>query len=241
MQLLLKKIPLRMVIKTKTKIILSFVLILFSSCTKLKESETGKMTKSYFSVSEENLPNFLDSSYILIYRIGSIEWSPYSTVLAIKLDNKTHKSNVAFLFQFNFSIEEKKSFIYKTNYMKSYKINLKNVNIKDVERFKLNINDSLLKTYNFNGEGKCSNIYVIRKIGKSDCFILDKNSNERDKQWIKEIFRQISPQEHFQSFSLEKNCNQLDSLAYVLLKTGYIDAKYSYQIDYNEVKPTPKR
>lgn len=226
--------------KTSNTIVVFLVLILLSCCTKSKESNKDIKTESFFSVSERYLPNFLDSSYTLIYRIGSIEWSPYITVLAIKSVKETTKSNGSFLYQFNFSIEGNKSFMYESNYMNSYKINLKKDNIEDVERLKFSINDSILNTYNFNGEGKCSNIYVVRKIGKSDCFIIDKNSNELDKELIKEIFRQISPQEHFQSFSLEKNCNQLDSLAYLLLKTGYIDPKYSYQIDYEEIKPMPK-
>lgn len=226
--------------KISNAIVVFFVLVLLSCCTKSKEPNNDTKTESFFSISESYLPNFLDSSYTLIYRIGSIEWSPYITVLALKTEKENPKNNSAFFWQFNFSIEGKRSFMYETNYMNSYKINLENNNIKAVERLKLNFNDSLLNTYNFNGEGKCSNIYVIRKFGKSECHIIDKHSNEQNKNLIKEIFIGISAQEHFQLFSLEKNCKQLDSLAHILLKTGYIDHKYSYQIDYDEIKPVPK-
>lgn len=218
-------------------IVVSFVLI---GCTTKKYSKDVKVD-SFFSTSEDYLPNFLDTSYTLIYRIGSIEWSPYITVLALKSNKEASKTTTAFLWQFNFSIEGKTPFIYENKYMNSYRINLENDNVKIVENFNLDINDSILNNYAFDGEGRCNNIYVVRKLGKSNCLIIDKNSNEQTKKVIKDVFGRISAQEHFQSFSLDKNCEQFDSLAYLLLKTGTIDSKSIYQIDHNEIKPISKQ
>jgi hypothetical protein len=236
----MEKNMIKMVAKMNLIIGVFLVLIVLSCSGKSIYSEKNVKTVSFFSLSEKYLPNFLDSSYTLIYRIGSIQWSPYITVLALKSDGEKPKYNLAFLWQFNFSIEGKRSFMYEKNYMKSFIIHLKKGNIKDIEGLKLNIHDSIINNYNFNGEGRCNNIYIIRKFGKSECLIIDKNSNEQNKSLIREIFTGISAQEHFQLFALDKNCNQLDSLANLILKTGHIDPKPTYQIDYEEIKPAKK-
>lgn len=227
-----------MQIKTN-RLLLILIVALISSCSDNLEKNKIKTESSFFSLSDQHLPRFVDSNYVLIYRIGSIEWSPYTTVFAVNLNDgnvKNTKNISAFLWQYNFLSEGDKEIMFEENYLTSYKFKIQLNDLAYFNSLQGNKNDSILNSYKFNGEGRCDNIYVVRRIGQSNCYIINSESKKEDREFIKEIFAKISPQEHFQTFSLDQNCAEMDSLAFSLLKNGKIDDELQYCIDFESVK-----
>jgi hypothetical protein len=214
------------------------VFIGFISCNETTLPKVKSKMSNSFSEIEALFPNSIQNKdYIFFWREGSIEWSEYTSVLAIPL-NPENKKSVYITINGNREYLE----LSKPIIIKSYWIELKpfeglktlfeNHSSKPFEnqKNKLNLHPS---------EGRCANNYIVKYFGENDVLFTNKNSSKYLIQAVKHYFEQVSAQEHFQLFSLENDCEKYDSLANVLLKTGELDS-YSYQIDFSEIRHIPK-
>jgi len=179
---------------------------------------------------------------LFCWRFGSIEWSENLSILVLPKQRKKYFN--AYYITINSSYFSPK-ITFENPYLKVYKVELENKSILDFENcltFTSEKIDRIITDGNYtNSEGRCSNSYFIKDFGDDKILLINKNSSNKLKKLITTFFNQISAQEHFQSFSLYKNCEELNSLSNQLLTKGTFDDKKTYCIDFLLIKHVKKR
>lgn len=214
------------------KLILSLIIssILFSCNEKKSLLNENVKTEDqiYLETIDSILPKFInDKDFVIVYRYGSIQWTPYSTVICIpKNDLEKEKLNLLYFMcnkNYSSSLVEKDSPILSMFQLKidNPAINMKTINLSDLEQM------DFLKFQNLShnevlGEGFCSNYYIIKK--DKNVYILNKKTiPNKTVTYLKSIFRHISPMEYLQSLSLENDCDTIQNLAIRLREMKNID------------------
>lgn len=183
---------------------LSIIIFIFCSCTNHPVSKERKKTDSSFLLQdvrtyESMIPETLKSGSLMIWRTGSIQWSPEASVLIFPKKNPLPKGTCYYI-----------EFYFWPPYTKSNEeiLKISSLNIKtDLKAFyKHQIKAQAVRYVIHKGEGYCANQYFIKEPG-SDFMYLINSDSVLSKETIT-IFRQISPQEHFQTYSLYPNCEQ---------------------------------
>ena len=235
--------------------IISFIIICFSGCsdeTKQRKKripdqklEEHDYFSSYLSVVNSYLPKYInDTEYILIYRIGSIEYATDVSVLCIKKkDIENMKENIVVeYFMINnvdvFSLDNPQLDEDEPKIL-GFKFDLKSpFTTNKVDFKKLNgwEHDNLSKYLNGRGqermgEGHCSNVYYV-STGSNLVYTIDHTSDIMAKNIITNLFRQISPSEYFQTHSLNSICNNEPYLYLKLSSDSYRD---SFKIVHDDI------
>lgn len=197
------------------------------SCTNSKQAVEFIVSKnsfsSYISQLETCFPvQCIDSSAIYIWRIGSIEWASSASVLVLKENVGKHNfyspASMNYLVLNKDEIDTPSSFA--TPLLVCYNLPFGNEVFEfDLSVLKLQKIDYLL---NNKGEGHCANQYFIKKFNDDRMLLV--NGDASLERVVAGLFSQVSPQEHFQSLSLNVDCQHLDSIADNLFFKGKIDS-----------------
>lgn len=186
-------------------------------------------SENYLSKIDSLLPGFINNrDYIIVYRFGSIQWSPVATILCIP-KNELGKNKLNLLY-FVCNVDpiinipgELPSFIMFSIKMNNPDVTMEKLNLSSLTELSFTDFEKLkFERYSKEhlGEGFCSNYYVIRSASNNQLFLLDKTNKEsQTNNYLKEIFRHISPMEYTQSLSLEKQCDTMTVLP-DLLRNG---------------------
>lgn len=188
----------------KSILILSTIIFICFSCTNQPVSKEKKRTSSSFLLQdvrtyESMIPETLKAGSLMIWRTGSIQWSAEASVLIFPKKNPLPKGTCYYI-EFNFLPSYTKS--------NGEILKISNLNIKaDLKAFyKHKIKAQVVEYVIRKGEGYCANQYFIKESGSDSMYLINSDS-ALSKETIT-LFRQISPQEHFQTYSLYPNCKQ---------------------------------
>jgi hypothetical protein len=178
-----------------------------------------KKTKSDFFGYRKNLAKVLlqlpkgisRKDYFIIIRFGSIEFSSDYCVLCIPKKNLDKKSINCFYYKLN-NIEpisnNSSSDVEEVPRIIGYKLrlinNVRNINFNNLSSFTLNDIDNFVSSEmrHHLGEGIFANYYFVLTQNVSKIYILNKKSDVKIKKYFIHLFRQISPSEYLQTYSL---------------------------------------
>ncbi len=174
--------------------------------------------------------SFPDSS-ILIWRTGSIEWSEQGSLLVVKPQEELKSSKIDVSYyefydgfedngltysKYDFSLNGNKNLYHiLSEYIHSQKVQ------KDSENF---------------DEGVCGNRFCLEMTGLNKYKNVSFSSDLAVVSCIKQLMRQISAKEYYQSLSLEKNCHELTKIKGKLFFGKFPDS--GFQIPYSTIIPT---
>jgi hypothetical protein len=220
-------------------------LILFS-CKEHKINSTKKEQTSdqrYLTQLDALLPRYINPrDYIIMYRYGSIEWTPWSAIICIpKKDLKKESIQVDY---FMCNIDMDQMAMMNKPAMTLYQLKMDNpnggVNPLDLHQLtkmsfqKLAKHLRNLYVNQHVGEGHCANIYLLRSQQSNAIYLLDKTNSSSISRYLKAIWRKISAMEYYQSFSLEKECDVPKNL-YTNLRLGKELDTFHFAIDYQQL------
>ncbi len=221
-----------------------FGAITFIACSNIEKKQVSKdknveigFWQEYISKISEYLPKKINShDFWIVYRLGSVEYSNTATVLAIPKKSIADKKISCYYYSINMYEDHRES---EPNLF-SYEFVLTRDSLKHLPQINnLNkLNFSSLNNYINNrkhpntGEWHCGNIFLINPEINSDFYVLDHNSPIEEKQFFLNLYRQISPSEYFQSFTLEKSCSD-QQLLMNQLKSDYFQDSLKFKIKYD--------
>lgn len=184
--------------------LLSIILLLASSCTNQPVHREKKKPDTSFLLQEirsyeSMIPETLKTGSLMIWRTGSIQWSAEASVLIFP-KKKPLPKGTCYYIEFNFFPLYTKS---NGEILKIAGLDIK----ADLKTFyKHHLKAQAVNYIIHKGEGYCANQYFIKEAG-SDFMYLINSDSILSKETIA-LFRQISPKEHFQTYSLYPNCEQ---------------------------------
>ncbi|MEN9699533.1 MAG: hypothetical protein RLZZ301_731 [Bacteroidota bacterium] len=228
------------------------LLLLFCTQLMLSCSEEKKPTqKSYSSANEAYLqkidsllPSYINpNDYVIIYRFGSAEWTPWSSVCCIP----KKELNKELLPVDYFKCEIDFDGVPRPNKpaISMYHLKIKNPDVKsklsdfdELPKIKFASLDKFVsdfyKKLNYN-EGYCANIYLIRCKQSNSIAILDKQTTAKIVNYLKTTIRKISALEYYQSLSLEKDCGTSTGLSSKLRLGKELDTfDFAFQEKYGD-------
>lgn len=204
------------------------VIVIFSICScnnhsihKEKKKSDSSFLLQEIRLYESMIPETLKAQSLMIWRTGSIQWSSEASVLIFPKKNPLPKGTCYYI-EFNYF-----PFYTKSNgeILKMHGLNIE-ANLNDFYNHK--IKAQAVDYVIHKGEGYCANQYFIKESGGDFMYLINPDSL-LSKETIF-LFRQISPQEHFQTYSLYPNCEQYkDSSA---LQQLYTEGKNGESIEY---------
>lgn len=200
-----------------------------------EESNERDEKSSYYQLLLKEVDGMLPISlnrddYCMIFRYGSIEFSSDYSVLCIpkKEINKSQIhckyfmiNNIEKLHSSNPELESDEpnilgfSFLLKNN--STNKISLNKLKRYDADELDIYVSNEILKRP---GEGHCNNFYFITSNNKDSLYVLDLNSNVKEKAYFEHLYKQISSSEYLQTFSLNDDCNVNKWNLYIELNTS---------------------
>jgi hypothetical protein len=236
-QYFLMKNHLRMLTKV---LIVGFLLV---SCTNqykeliTNDSEFTKLINNIDSVLPKNISPI---DYLLIYRTGSIKYSSDYTVLCIKKKDLMKKSinckyfminNIGQLYRKYPNLESDEPKILGFSFLLNnprgdFKLNrLMKYSPIEVDKYL----DSVVKVRS--GEGHCDNMYYL--VDNKDIYIVNSTWPSLELDLVISLYKQISPSEYFQTFSLRNQCNENDINTYMkFFKPEYKD---SFKVSHHDL------
>lgn len=154
-------------------------------------------------------------NYWIVFRYGSIEFSSDYSVLCIPKkeinESQIHCNyfminNIEELYTKHPKLESDEPNILGFNILlnnNKNKIHLNSLKCyagKELDKY---VSNRLLKR---TGEGHCNNFYFITSKDKDSVYVLDLNSGIKEKAYFEYLYKQISPSEYLQTFSLKEDC-----------------------------------
>jgi hypothetical protein len=219
--------------------------ILFS-CKEDQINSTKKEQTSderYLTQLDALLPHYINPrDYIIMYRYGSIEWTPWSAIICIpKKDLKKESIHVDY-FMCNIDMDQMAIMNKPAMTMYSLKIDNPDVGVSPLDLHQLTkmsfqkLNKYLRNLYlnEHVGEGHCANIYLLRSQQSNAIYMLDKTNSSSMSRCLKSICRKISAMEYYQSLSLEKECDVPTDL-FADLRLGKELDTFHFAIDYQQL------
>lgn len=222
---------------------LLYLFLVITSCNQSKKHTVNVKNEQMLYLEEINnrLPRMVTTDdYWLIYRQGSIDFSSGVTVLCLP-KNTTGKQFINckyYSLNFNpldYSINNNAepeiighSFSLKNHFWD------KHFDVKRLSKYhKSDLVNYIKKRENENlsGEGHCNNYFYISS-GTDSVYILDSKSTELEKSFFKSLYRQISPSEYYQSFSLDNTCEKQWNLYLRLRQSKDLDT-FDFKITYD--------
>lgn len=213
----------------------AFTFILIASCNGKSSEQQEQKTVSSSILQEElheyesMIPESIKKESLMIWRTGSIQWSSDATVLVFPKKHPLRNGN-CFYIQFNYGPFYARS---GEAIMKIYSLDIKtNLNAF----YKPGVKPQAVDYVVHKGEGYCANQYFIKAVASDSMYLINTDSILAKKTI--HLFRQISAQEHFQTYALSPACfqnNKISAEQEQLYTEGKNKEAVSYQLPY--VKP----
>jgi len=221
-----------------------FLAILFAiACCKVKQPRGKKSMQEYNFLENEfkYLPKMINQKdYLFICRSGSINFSSNSTILCIPKVELNNKFINCYYFSLNIkstgNTEENESNpeIFGHNFvLKNHFIN-QEICLQNLKKYANNEVEKYIQKKLIEGslkEDNCSNIYYITE-NQNFIYVLDSKSSNIERAFFKSLYRQISPSEYYQSFSLDDTCVKQTDLYYRLVQNKDLDT-FNFKINYH--------
>lgn len=225
-----------------------FVLLIGNACSNKNEAFSNTSDNKqrgytkFVDLVDGMLPKNIDKKkYLIIYRTGSIEYSSDYSVLCIPKEELNKKkihcnyfmlNNLSVLSTNNLKLDEDEptilgfSFWLENRDLKQMLLrNLKSYSLDELDIY---VKDKLTKQP---GEGHCNNFYFISSDNEDSLYVLDINSDVKEKNYFINLYRQISPSEYLQTLSLDDKCANDGFELYVELNKN---DKYSFVLKHGD-------
>lgn len=225
-----------------------FILLIGNACSN-KNEELSKSSNNkkrgytkFVDLVDGMLPKNIDKKkYLIIYRTGSIEYSSDYSVLCIPKEDLNKKkiqcsyfmlNNLAVFNPNNSVLDEDEPTILGFSFWLENR-NLKQILLSNLKSYTLDeldiyVRDKLIK---HPGEGHCNNFYFISSDNGDSLYVLDVNSDIKEKNYFINLYKQISPSEYLQTLSLDNKCTNDGFELYIELNKN---DKYSFVLEHGD-------
>lgn len=222
---------------------LCLAVFLLYSCSEKPVVHSQKnltLNEVFINKLDSMLPSHINErDYIIMYRYGSIEWTPYAAILCIA--KKELHQKILHVEYFMCDVDMDGETLKNRPSCTMYRLNLENpdehakaLDMSGLTKLSFpQLHHYVIDLYvmQHGGEGHCSNIYLIKSKQSNTIYLMNKSHNSAIFKYLTSVWRKISAMEYDQSLSLEKNCDTLIDLSAKLRLGKELDT-FDFAIDH---------